>query len=355
MTDTILIKPKLVNSATSYWAMFYYAILKTVANQKNIKYPLIQPSLESYRGVLKHPANFFHQMRSSLRNHGFEYLMIDFLRSQDGSEIFAQLTSSLLQENGINDFDIKLLNIFKLGSDSLVSKRISGYKNPDVKIFLPGRTESVFERKKAGLSISYSSGNISAAFGFCDLFIMVSDGAKHTYGFVGEVEGQHGERLFREDYWGGKNGLKSKFATFALGASDRKKNIEAVSPKGNIVLHRDASGRWVVHFSDSSEFIKDFTHAISNLELCLGGHSSNIRITDKSHESVLALITKNWGVDKEIVFSHLEQLIDYSVDTHMFYYQNDIEDLNMAEHATYSPSLIALEDEFFLHKKKDLE
>lgn len=110
-----------------------------------------------------------------------------------------------------------------------------------------------------------------------------------------------------------------------------------------------------MHFSDSLEFIKDFTHAISNLELCLGGYSSNIRITDKSHESVLALITKNWGVDKEIVFSHLEQLIDYSVDTHMFYYQNDIEDLNMAEHATYSPSLIALEDEFFLHKKKDLE
>lgn len=59
MTDTILIKPKVVNSATSYWAMFYYAILKTVANQKNIKYPLTQSSLESYRGVLKHPANFF--------------------------------------------------------------------------------------------------------------------------------------------------------------------------------------------------------------------------------------------------------------------------------------------------------
>lgn len=352
MTDTILIKPKLVNSATSYWAMFYYAILKTVANQKNIKYPLTQASLESYRGVLKHPANFFHQMRSGLKNHGFEYLMIDFLRSQDGSEIFDQLTNSLLQENGISDFDVKFLNIFKLGSDSLVSNRISGYQNPDVKIFLPGRTESVFARKKAGLSISYSAENISAAFSFCDLFIMVSDGEKHTYGFVGEVEGQHGERLFRDDYWGKKDGLKSKFATFALGASDRKKNIETVSPKGNIVLHRDVGGRWIVHFSDSLEFVKDFTHAISNLELCLGGHSSNIRITDKAHENVLALITKNWGVDKEIVFSQLEQLIDYSVDTHTFYYQNNLEEISMAGDANYSPSLIVLEDEFFLHKKK---
>ncbi|EFQ62074.1 hypothetical protein PFWH6_4066 [Pseudomonas fluorescens WH6] len=57
-------------------------------------------------------------------------------------------------------------------------------------------------------------------------------------------------------------------------------------------------------------------------------------------------------MDKEIVFSQLEQLIDYSVDTHMFYYQNNLEEISMAGDANYSPSLIVLEDEFFLHKKK---
>lgn len=281
MTDTVLIKPKITDSAESYWAMFYCAILNTLVNQKNIKYRFKGHSLQNYKGVLQHPSNFFNQMKSGIINHGLEYLMIDFLKSKDGKDVRDELFSTLLRQYGINDFHYSHMNIFKLGEDSEIHDVIVKYNDPSIKIFAPHNKNYTFRKKRIGFT--YDLSNVAKSFIHSDLLIMVSNGKNHTYGFVGEVEGGHGEKIFLDSYWAKNDSIKSRYTSFAIGASDKKKSIDQITPKGNIILTRDQKERWLLHFSNSHYFIKSFGHAIKNIELCLGGHFSNIDGLDDSH------------------------------------------------------------------------
>ncbi|HFQ4858679.1 TPA: hypothetical protein ACGUPG_004535 [Vibrio vulnificus] len=341
VSKTILIKPKFTNDASSYWAMFYCAILKTLVYQQNLKYRFKSNSLQSYRGVLEHPANFLNQMRGNISNHGLEYLMIDFLRSVDGVDVTKELVSNLLRKHGVTDFEYQYLNVFKLGDDSTLHSTIEQYEDPNVKVFTPNKTMP-FNRKKIIQGFTYPLSNIARSFVYSDLLIMISDGKGHTYGFVGEVEGQHGENLFRSTYWDNRDGIKSRYTTFAIGASDKKRAVNKVPVKENITLTEDINGRFILHFSNAHHFIKGFKHAIKNVELCLGGHYNNIDGLDDSHRKVLNVVNDGWGSDKYEVIKNLESLIDYDVDIEHFYYEN--------EDAKFKPSAIALTNQFHLHK-----
>ena len=274
--------------------------------------------------------------------------MIDFLRSRDGEDVFKELSGSLLKEHGVNDFELEYMNIFKLGRDSNSHTIISKYSNPEVTIFIPDHEPLKPERRKINLSVKYSFSNIACAFSNNDLLIMVSDGKNHTYGFVGEVEGLHGEGLFLDTYWK-KNG-KGRFTTFAIGSSDRKKKVAETQPKGNTIIHRDNVGRWIVHFSNSTNFIEDFAEAIDNLELCFDGHFSNIKTKDTSHMTIINTIKLGWGTGVNSLISTLESLIDYSININEFYYQEDYTEESGEIRTIYKPSLIAIDNKFYLHK-----
>ena len=55
---------------------------------------------------------------------------------------------------------------------------------------------------------------------YSDLFIIISNG-EETIGFVGEVEGNHGEELFTKSYFE-KNKMKDKHCVFGVSVSDKK-------------------------------------------------------------------------------------------------------------------------------------
>jgi hypothetical protein len=350
MSKTILIKPKIVNSGASYWAMFYCSILKTIAYQKNIAYPLKSLSLQSYRGVLEHPANFFHKMKANIENHGFEYLMIDYLRSKDGRDVRDHLVDSLLSRHGISDFEFEYLNVFKLGDDSVLHQEISKYEDPDVKVITPVKNHGVDRNGNIRLSVqTRPASKIAESFLHSDLFIMVSDGKNHTYGFVGEVEGHHGEKLFRESYYAGNSGIKGLYTTFAIGASDRKRAIDGTAVKGNIIINEDDRGRLIIHFSNSNSFVKSFLYAIGNMELCLDGHFSNIKGLDDSHQSVIDIIKSGWGENIFSLIGELEDYIEYDVNVGEYEYQTDDGD----DGFIYKPSPVVLNGKFHLHKILD--
>ncbi len=351
MTKTVLIKPKMADSGASYWSMFYCAILKTIVYQKNLQFRFDNPSLQSYRGTLKHPANFFNQMKANINNHGFEYLMIDYIRSKDGVEARNSLVSGLLQQYGIHDFEYKFLNVFKLGDDSSLHEEILKFDDPDIKVLAPIRQQT-FRRGKVHLAgQTRPISNVAESFLHSDLLIMVSDGRNHTYGFVGEVEGHHGENLFRDSYWTSNNGIKGLYTSFALGASDRKKSIDDITIKENIVLTSDNEGRKILHFSNSNPFMKSFRLAINNIDLCLAGHFSNIGGLDESHQKIINIIKDDWGNNVQKLISTLEKLIDYDVNIEEFSYQSD--DGNNG--TIYKPSPLVLQNSFYLHRLNEIE
>lgn len=351
MTKTVLIKPKMSDSGASYWAMFYCAILKTIVYQKNLQFRFKNPSLQSYRGTLEHPANFFNQMKASINNHGFEYLMIDYIRSKDGIEARDILISELLQQYGILDFEYKYLNVFKLGDDSSLHEEIAKFDDPDVKVLAPIHQQT-FQRGKINLiGQTRPVSNIAKSFLHSDLLIMVSDGRNHTYGFVGEIEGHHGENLFRDSYWANNNGIKGRYTSFALGASDRKKSIDDIIIKESIVLTSDNEGRKILHFSNSNPFMKSFKLAINNIDLCLAGHFSNIGGLDESHQKIIDIIKDSWNNNAQELISTLEKFIDYDFNLEDFYYQSD--DGNNG--TIYKPSPLALQNNFYLHKVNQIK
>lgn len=330
--------------------MFYCSILKTIVFQKNIEYRLKTNSLQEYRGTLEFPANFFNKMKNNIRNHGFEYLMIDYLRSVDGRDARDKLVSSLLLQYGVHDFEYTHLNIFKLGDDSSLYREIEQFNDPDVKVLTPLQHRT-FSRAGIIHCIGQTRpvSKVAESFLNSDLLIMVSDGRSHTYGFVGEVEGHHGEELFRDSYYEKRGGIKGRYTTFAIGASDRKK-IDSVIIKENIVLAKDEKGRMILHFSNSNGFIKSFTHAISNMELCLSGHFSNIESLDDSHNKILNAVKSGWGADVHALIFNLEKMIEYDVDVKEYSYQ--IDDNN--GEVVWKPSPIALKSQYYLHKLNSL-
>ncbi len=312
--------------------------------QNYLQAPESESTLQNYRGTLKHPANFFHSMKANVFNHGFEYLMIDYLRSRDGSEARDKLVLSLLNQYKIQDFEYKYLNIFKLGDDSTLHDEISKYEDPDVKVLAPMKDQDFFRRKPWLVGHTRPVSNIAETFRYSDLLIMVSDGRNHTYGFIGEVEGHHGENLFRGTYWSNKDGIKGRYTTFALGASDRKKKIDGFVVKENIILTQDSDERWILHFSNANAFMKSFKSAINNLELCLGGHFSNIGSLDESHQKILNIIEDEWNGNVYDLIKKLESLVDYDVDINEYSYQMDEN-----SEIIYKPSPIAL-NSFYLHR-----
>ncbi|EIE1286461.1 hypothetical protein ACIX9V_004382 [Vibrio vulnificus] len=346
MSKTVLVTPKFITDSASYWAMFYCAILKTILYQKNLTYNLKGSSLQSYRGELKHPANFFNAMKGSIRNHGFEYLMIDFLRSNDGKDLRDILIGRLLERFGVHDFEYNFMNVFKLGEDSTLYDEIVEYDDPDVKVLVPGSVQAFTRAKKILTGFTYPVSNIARSFPSADLLIMVSDGKSHTYGFVGEVEGHHGEKLLQSTYWKKDDGIKGRYTTFALGASDRK-IIDGIKVKQNVVLHSDVSGREIVNFSNANEFIKAFHHAINNITLCLSGHYSNLDGLDDSHRKIVNIIADGWNKNLPDVVKDLERYIQYDVSIDEYSYQSDS---NEHTGTVFKPSPIIQNNQFHLHR-----
>ncbi len=301
----------------SYWAAFYCSILKTIRYQKNLAHGWgSSSSLQDYKGELRE-SGFFKVMKNTVINHAFEYVMADFLKTNSGIIYFKELCASVLSDYDINGFEIELMNIFKVGTDSELFNANKNYNNADVLMLLPGGIKA----KPTSVIKGY---NIIDTLKFSDLFIMISNG-EETIGFVGEVEGNHGEALYLESYYQ-KNKLKDKYCTFGISVSD-KKTHSGSSLKESITLNRSESvGRWILNFSKSNYYIKDYHHAIENLQNLIEGHLGYMSaIADAGHARVLDIVRQGWKKNVEELISQLEALVDFVFYGTNFHYQETID------------------------------
>ncbi|EML7933857.1 MULTISPECIES: hypothetical protein [Providencia] len=237
----IFIEPKIITNTSSYWAMFYASIFKALAYQNNIEFKLGARSPQAFRGALNTPSNLLGRIRNSIQNHAFEYLMMDLLRSRYGYETRVELVNKLLNSCGITDFEYTYLNVHKMGKDSILYN--IAMENPyDVKVVVPKFNVATGVRE--GFQFFTHPINIALTnYPNSDLLLIVSDGKNHTYGFLGEIEGRRGVNLFRESYWAGEKG---KYATFAIGISDKNNlriNNEQIQISNNITIFNDIGVR----------------------------------------------------------------------------------------------------------------
>lgn len=299
-----------VISKKSYWSMFYYAIISTIRQQKTLTTPWDDKlkSLQSYKGQLI-DSSFFSNMIGSIKNHGFEYLMVEFLRTEEGWWAFEDLCESILEDHGICDFNIKYYNITKTGVDYSLYENQLKHNTQNVNFLLPGKSTL-----KQSSIVTPLNGNFEDIYirmiKNSDIYIEVSDGHER-FSFVGEVEGNDGDKMLRPGFF---KGIKGLYSTFGICASDRKRYSSVLIDEPVKVLWAPNTGHWILHFKKLDEFYLDYITAAENMRKLVNGHHSNLMKelrNDPDHQSVLQIINNNWQSDVTYLLNLLIESISY--------------------------------------------
>lgn len=328
-----------------YWAGFYCAVLKTLRYQKNLETGWGRSiSLKDYKGVLR-DAGFFKVMKRNIYNHAFEYVMTDFLRTKLGINHFKLLCKEVLAEHGIANFEISLMNVFKVGNDSELHYGIKSYRFKRTSMLIPKIGEVWPETilRSSERRLFKEDFNIENTLRNSDLLIVISD-KNRTIGFVGEVEGNNGDGMFSPNYYK-KKPEKDKYCTFGVSVSDRKK-LNGVVLKNSIeVVKSEKTGRWLLNFSKSHSFSRDYYYSIDNIQALLEGHYGyQDNIEDEGHKRILEIIKIGWEKDVIDLIIELGEFVDFAINKKIFYYQQD-----QAGEIAYRPSSLIIPGEVPLH------
>lgn len=287
----------IINKPENYWAMFYYAIIKTLRYQITISVPWTENelSLSEYKGAPRE-GGIFQRMKNTITNHAFEYLMEDFFLSTNGEKIFKEFCNLILEGYNIHDFQIKKMVVLKVGKDtSQVDYR---------KIILTEKTKYLLPNKLQTDGVLINTLKKSDIIKNTDLLVAISDGTS-DYAFVGEVEGHHGESLYQPSYFSKGGGIKAYYSSFFIGASDKTKGAGNIDIKGKVSFNQLTNGRWVLNFSENHFFIKDYKTVINCMQGIIDGHFSVIEnISDESHKKIINYIINGWQMNVcELLFN----------------------------------------------------
>jgi len=324
-------------SKKSYWSMFYYAIIATIRHQKTLTTPWDPNlnSLQSYKGQLI-DSSFFSNMVGSIKNHGFEYLMVEFLRTEQGWWAFEDLCETILEDHGIYKFKIQYYNITKTGVDySLYGNQLK-HNTKNVNFLLPNKNTL-----KQPTIVTPLNGNIEDTYirmiKNSDIYIEVSDGCER-FSFVGEVEGNNGDKMLGPNFF---KGIKGLYSTFGICASDRDRYSSAPIVEPVEVLLTPNTGHWVLHFKKSDEFYLDYITAAENMRKLINGQHSNLMSElrkEPEHLSVLQTITSNWKSNVTDLLHLLIESISYVNDTKTIYNLDILSDDSL----TFTPSQLIM-------------
>ncbi|ECD9475846.1 hypothetical protein FNH45_17055 [Salmonella enterica subsp. houtenae] len=332
----------------SYWSIFYYSIIATITHQKTLTHPWNPnlKSLESYKGqIIEY--SFFSNMIGSIKNHGFEYLMAEFLRSEEGWDAFMQLCDSILEDHDITKFPIKYFSISKTGSDYLRHKCQLKHNTRNVEFLLPSKTKN--KQGIITLPFDITGKDIyTLMIEDSDLYIEITDGYQR-FAFVGEVEGNNGNKMLNKKYFGGLKGL---YSTFGISASDRKKFDKCDITDPVTVLWNQNSGQWILNFKKSEDFYCDYITAAENLNKLISGTHKNLMNElrkDTEHLSVIEIIITHWRLDVQILLETLSKSINH-LNIHNDIYSIDIQ---MDNSLIFTPSQLTMPDGVQFYKVKE--
>lgn len=245
-----IIKPKIINSHRSYWAMHACSFLEYFYEHKNSEInffrletknvPMTMANLKS-----ESSEHFISQMRRYFRNWGFQYFLVHYLRTDSAEHVISDLIAFLSDIHNVDLTDnltkygwfvtgsdsrsgdryIRSESACLLGADQLSLCDYDDAKNTDLCFRLwfeeeSPRSDTVFEWKQA---------------------------------ILGEVEGKLNSRIHSRRYWE----YKPELSQFGFGVSDRIDNNQ-------IEVVRTAYGdKVVITLSSRDNVVQDFEDTLA--------------------------------------------------------------------------------------------
>jgi hypothetical protein len=246
------IKPKIWESAFDYWSMQITAVLLCLHDQKCLATTpeklLGQGwenwTLASFVGGAGHAV--LEMMKASIQNWGAQYLLADYLNVDRG------ITTSLLDELG----RIWKEDSFRKPCD--FECYVSGIDSRSGTQFLASCGAKILGDKRRKVASSTDQ------IGFADLCIIGRIGEKQSLAVFGEVEGNYGDKLLKEDFWVIKD---RPLALFGIGLQPTQNEPMTIQ-----VVERAGRKRVVVLLGSGDQLMADFHTAIDVIaKLVLGG------------------------------------------------------------------------------------
>lgn len=192
----------LILHATEYWMRLFGSVLACIGDHKLLEHRPDRLGLDSMRWSLRDfrgqaPVEAFGVVKASLRNWAFQYLMIDVLNATE-SKYIAWLKDGLSQLRQI-DLSATRTEAYISGADSRSAAQLAELRG--------GRL--LFDLRR---SFDASGRQVRHT----DLCIFHYGARDYPVVALGEVEGGHGERVRRAEFWG----AKSPALNFGIGIVD---------------------------------------------------------------------------------------------------------------------------------------
>lgn len=283
------ISPIIIADQRSYWATHFYSILKCMDNHKNMmhsprgfkEYPFW--SLSLMRGNL--PPNFFDQVENYIRNWGVQYFFASLFNQKIGGHIISELVERLEDLYGVCfNKDLDQFSLYVSGNDSQLSYKLSN------------RFTEIFPFKEM-------KGALSNLIGYSDLCLVLDNILNGgSVAIFGEVEGNYGNKLRTETFWG----KKQEFCVFGIGVVEGNQKLIYFEESNHNGIPR-------VHlmFEKSHFFISDFLETLNCLKfLFLYGPEMKYRCPDDEFAFFVQELKRMWSSPIDIVFDFLEKFID---------------------------------------------
>lgn len=294
-----IIKPAIFMNKDSYWAMHYCAILEAIYEQKTINHGFqsnymteVEPTLANLTS--KAGFGFFNLIQNSLQNFGLQTLICHFLTSAEGYSVYENIVSKISEFYNY-DFlsETQEYGIFVSGKDFLSGLRFATEFNP----VLIGFNNLTFQ--EAGEQVAYA-----------DICILLK-GEEKNFGILGEVEGNHGERLMLESFWGKKKG---NFYSFGIGVKTRAFRHLEVNPQPPIIsgqwVETNQGTKYIVIIESDHWIVKDFHDAIGTIKILMTLGPLQRANYDPTLTPVINKIKQGWDFHILDLISDLRTLLN---------------------------------------------
>jgi hypothetical protein len=234
----------LITSATEYWLSLLGAVLSCLHNHKGLQHrpdtydlPREVWSLRDFRGHL--PLGAFVQVKASMENWGFQYLFADILNDR-ALPYMGWLKDGLSQVKGL-DLRSSSAVAYVSGTDS--------YSARDLEPLVKGHLLSDLRR-----TLTTAREQVRHT----DLCVVLQGAREYPIIALGEVEGNHGERVRRPTFWANK----SAATNFGIGV------VDGSSIQFDFV-ETEQGQRFVMLFGSNQGFARDFREALDWVEYLL--------------------------------------------------------------------------------------
>lgn len=297
-----IIRPSVFEDMNAYWAMHFCSVLEILHGHKTIEHGFqrsymndVYPSLRNL--VAFAGFAFFNNIKMSVQNFGLQSLLCHYLTSSEGRPIFDNIMTNLSNHHSYDFLGSSVqYGVFVSGKDFQSGSAFISENNP----VLLGYNN--ITHADAAEKVAYSD--------LCFLF----KGDERNFAVLGEVEGNHGQRLTSGGYWVKKNGL---YYSFGIGVRQRIESLSKIftgQQKTPPVItgqwvKTDVGNKYVIMIDSDHSVVQDFYNAVGTIELFMTMGADQRANYDPMLLPVLNVIKQNWDAHIVDLLSYLRNML----------------------------------------------